>query len=114
MKPGLLRGGYRNPLQFALIAFSCGALSFFSGWSSGDEHELAGQIALRMQRQGRAQAVELGVHHPFPFDWLCRISQVSSSRTCWISSTEAAGDSAAARIRSKASAQVRTSRSFSR
>src|SRR5437016_4691450 len=39
MKPGLLRGGYGNPLKFALIAFSCGALSFFSGWSSGDEHE---------------------------------------------------------------------------
>ncbi|HWS66873.1 MAG TPA: hypothetical protein VN325_29260 [Steroidobacteraceae bacterium] len=39
MKPGLLRGGYGNSLKFALIAFSCGALSFFSGWSSGDEHE---------------------------------------------------------------------------
>src|SRR3984957_5175827 len=61
-----------------------------------------------------AEAIELCVHHPFPFDWLCRISQVSSSRTCWISSTEAAGDSAVARIRSKASAQVLTSRSFSR
>jgi hypothetical protein len=39
MKPGLLRGGYGNPLKFVLIAFSCGALSSFSGWSSGDEHE---------------------------------------------------------------------------
>jgi hypothetical protein len=39
MKPGLLRGGYGNSLKFALIAFSCGALSSFSGWSSGDEHE---------------------------------------------------------------------------
>jgi hypothetical protein len=39
MKPGLVRGKYRNPLQFALIAFSCAALSSFSGWSSGDEHE---------------------------------------------------------------------------
>jgi hypothetical protein len=39
MKPRLLRGKYRNPLKFALIAFSCGALSSFSGWSSGDEHE---------------------------------------------------------------------------
>src|SRR5258708_27588915 len=39
MKPGLLRDGHGNSLKFALIAFSCGALSFFSGWSSGDEHE---------------------------------------------------------------------------
>jgi hypothetical protein len=37
MKPGLLRARYRNPLKFALIAFSCAALSSFSGWSSGDE-----------------------------------------------------------------------------
>jgi hypothetical protein len=39
MKQRLLRGGYRNPLKVALIAFSCAALSSFSGWSSGDEHE---------------------------------------------------------------------------
>jgi hypothetical protein len=39
MKPRPFRGGYGNPLKFALIAFSCGALSTFSGWSSGDEHE---------------------------------------------------------------------------
>ena len=39
MKRGLLRGGYTNPLKFALIAFSCGALSFFSAGSSGDEQE---------------------------------------------------------------------------
>src|SRR6266446_6387369 len=39
MTPWLFRGGYGNPLKFALIAFLCGALSSFSGWSSGDEHE---------------------------------------------------------------------------
>src|SRR5258707_10721608 len=45
MKPGLLRGGYGNSLKLALIAFSCGALSFFSGWSSGDEHEQDDSLA---------------------------------------------------------------------
>jgi hypothetical protein len=39
MKRGLLPGGYTNPIKFALIAFSCGALSFFSAGSSGGEQE---------------------------------------------------------------------------
>ncbi|HEV3020526.1 MAG TPA: hypothetical protein VGY49_16050, partial [Burkholderiaceae bacterium] len=39
MEPGPLRGGYRTPLQFALVAFSCVALSAFSGGSAGDEQE---------------------------------------------------------------------------
>jgi hypothetical protein len=39
MKTGPLSGGYRTPLQFALVAFSCVALSAFSGGSSGDESE---------------------------------------------------------------------------
>src|SRR5437016_5227393 len=39
MKPRPFRGGYGNPLKYVLIAFSCGALASFSGWSSGDEHE---------------------------------------------------------------------------
>src|ERR1700737_1052116 len=65
------------------------------------------------------QTGEVGVHLPLlplfcGFVYMERRNQVSSRATCWISSTEAAGESAAARIRSKASAQARTSRSFSR
>src|SRR5271165_3650945 len=39
MKTWLLRGGYGNPLKFALIAFSCIALSALSAGSSGDEED---------------------------------------------------------------------------
>jgi hypothetical protein len=39
MKAWLLRGGYGNPLKFALIAFSCVALSALSAGSSGDEED---------------------------------------------------------------------------
>jgi hypothetical protein len=39
MKPGLPRGGYRNPLKFALIVSSCVALWTLSSTSFGDEQE---------------------------------------------------------------------------
>src|SRR5438445_9619006 len=47
MRPGSLSGAYRKPMRFALVAFSCIALStFLAGGSSGEEEEDAAPLTV--------------------------------------------------------------------
>ncbi len=47
MRPGSLSGAYRKPMRFALVAFSCIALStFLAGGSSGEEEDDAAPLTV--------------------------------------------------------------------
>src|SRR6267378_4989150 len=47
MRPGSLSGAYRKPMRFALVAFSCVALStFLAGGSSGEEEDDAAPLTV--------------------------------------------------------------------
>ena len=47
MGPGSLTGAYRKPMRFALVAFSCVALStFLAGGSSGQEDDDAAPLTV--------------------------------------------------------------------